>query len=89
MLSNDEWWAAIDRLAETRGLTPSALARQAGLDATSFNKSKRRSGDGRPRWPSTESLTRILEVAGLSLGEFAGLADDHRLAAAKIGRAHV
>jgi phage repressor protein C with HTH and peptisase S24 domain len=56
----------------------SALARRAGLDATSFNPSKR-FGPGeppRPRWPSTESLTRILTATGLSLGEFATLAHD-------------
>ena len=73
MLSNDEWWAAIDRLAETRGLTPSALARQAGLDATSFNKSKRRSGDGRPRWPSTESVAKVLSATGTSMEDFLSL----------------
>ncbi|WP_336741789.1 S24 family peptidase [Aureimonas altamirensis] len=73
MLSNDEWWAAIDRLAETRGLTPSALARQAGLDATSFNKSKRRSGDGRPRWPSTESVAKVLSATGTSMEDFLGI----------------
>lgn len=73
MLSNDEWWAAIDRLAETRGLTPSALARQAGLDATSFNKSKRRSNDGRPRWPSTESVAKVLVATGTSMEDFLGI----------------
>lgn len=59
-------------------MSASALARRAGLDATSFNPSKR-FGPGeppRPRWPSTESLTRILEVTGVSLGDFATLAQD-------------
>ncbi|WP_367117957.1 helix-turn-helix transcriptional regulator [Brevundimonas sp.] len=59
-------------------MSASALARRAGLDATSFNPSKR-FGPGeppRPRWPSTESLTRILEVTGVSLGDFATLAHD-------------
>jgi hypothetical protein len=54
------------------------LARRAGLDATSFNPSKRVSaGDPpRPRWPSTESLTLVLQAAGVSLADFAALADD-------------
>ena len=77
-LSHSQLWKAIDSLARHEGLSVSALARRAGLDATSFNPSKR-FGPGqppRPRWPSTESLTRILTVTGLSLGEFAALARD-------------
>lgn len=59
-------------------MSPSGLALSAGLDATSFNPSKR-FGPGdppRPRWPSTESLTRVLKATGISLGDFAALADD-------------
>lgn len=77
-LSHGQIWKAIDGLARREGLTASALARLAGLDPTTFNPSKR-FGPGappRPRWPSTESLTRILEATGASLGEFAGLAQD-------------
>jgi phage repressor protein C with HTH and peptisase S24 domain len=77
-LSHAQLWKAIDGLARQEGISVSALARRAGLDATSFNPSKR-FGPGeppRPRWPSTESLTRILTATGLSLGEFAALARD-------------
>ena len=77
-LSHAQIWNAIDGLARREGISVSALARRAGLDATSFNPSKR-FGPGdppRPRWPSTESLTRILQATGLSLGEFAALARD-------------
>lgn len=77
-LSHTQLWKAIDGLARHEGISVSALARRAGLDATSFNPSKR-FGPGeppRPRWPSTESLTRILAATGLSLGEFASLARD-------------
>ena len=77
-LSHAQLWKAIDGLARHEGLSVSALAKRAGLDATSFNPSKR-FGPGepaRPRWPSTESLTRILTATGLSLGEFAALARD-------------
>jgi len=77
-LSHARLWKAIDALARREGLSPSGLARRAGLDATSFNPSKRlREGEPpRLRWPSTESLTLILEATGMSLGDFAALADD-------------
>ena len=52
------------------GLTPSGLARRAGLNATSFNKSKRRGSDGRPRWPSTESIAKVLDATGLGVPAF-------------------
>jgi phage repressor protein C with HTH and peptisase S24 domain len=77
-LSHAKLWKALDALARREGASPSGLARRAGLDATSFNPSKR-FGPGeppRPRWPSTESLTRVLEATGISLGAFAALADD-------------
>lgn len=73
-MHHSEVWRAIDLLAERRGLTPSGLARAAGLDPTAFNKSKRAGADGRPRWPSTESLARALAATGSSLPEFAALA---------------
>lgn len=66
-------WRAIDALAALRGLSASGLARAAGLDATTFNKSKRLAPDGRERWPSTESISRALTAAGTSWEEFAAL----------------
>lgn len=77
-LTHARLWAALDALADRQGLSASALAQSAGLDATAFNPSKR-FGSGqpaRPRWPSTESLNRILQATGVSLAEFATLADD-------------
>jgi phage repressor protein C with HTH and peptisase S24 domain len=76
MLSHERVWAAIDALAERYSLSPSGLARRAGLDSTAFNKSKRRSADGRPRWPSTESLAKIIEATGASLDEFLHLVEE-------------
>ncbi|MCM2396781.1 helix-turn-helix transcriptional regulator [Rhizobium sp. S95] len=70
MLSHDRIWAAIDRLAERHQLTPSGLARRAGLDPTSFNKSKRIASDGRMRWPSTESISKVLDATGSSIDQF-------------------
>ncbi len=74
-LSHARIWAAIDRLAERYGLSASGLARKAGLDATSFNRSKRTSPEGRDRWPSTESIAKILNATGASLDEFMRLID--------------
>lgn len=67
-----EWiWHAIDTLAKRRGMTASALARLAGLDPTTFNRSKRITPEGRPRWPSTESIAKVLDATGTTLDEFA------------------
>ena len=76
MLSHDRVWAAIDALAERYSLSASGLAKRAGLDSTAFNKSKRQSSDGRPRWPSTESLAKIMEATGASLDEFLALVEN-------------
>ncbi|MEK1850718.1 MAG: helix-turn-helix transcriptional regulator [Phyllobacterium sp.] len=70
MFSHDRIWAAIDALAERHSLSVSGLAKRAGLDPTTFNKSKRYSVDGRARWPSTESLAKIMEATGSPLDEF-------------------
>ncbi len=72
MLSHDRIWEAIDRLAERNQLSPSALARRAGLDPTTFNKSKRIAADGRLRWPSTESIAKILDATATEVGSFLG-----------------
>lgn len=76
MLRHADIWAAIDRLARDRGLTASGLARRAGLDPTTFNKSKRITREGKPRWPSTESISKVLDATGASLDEFITLLSD-------------
>lgn len=70
MFTHDQIWTAIDRLAKDRGYSASGLARQAGLDPTSFNRSKRVSPSGKPRWPSTESIAKILSVTACAVGDF-------------------
>lgn len=70
MLSHEDVWSAIDALAKEHKLTPSGLARKSGLDPTSFNKSKRITSSGRPRWPSTESIAKALKATGSTLDEF-------------------
>jgi phage repressor protein C with HTH and peptisase S24 domain len=74
-LTHPRVWAAIDRLAERYGFSASGLAKKAGLDPTSFNRSKRLGPDGRPRWPSTESIAKILHVTGAKVEEFIALLD--------------
>jgi len=75
MLSHDRIWAAIDALAERYGMTASGLARRSGLDPTSFNRSKRTSPEGRDRWPSTESIAKILRATGASAEDFLRLVE--------------
>mgnify|MGYP001270295596 FL=1 len=83
-MQHSQIWRAIDALAAKRGLSASGLARAAGLDPTTFNKSKRQSADGRARWPSTESIARALTAAEASWDEFAALLAGH---AGAVGRA--
>lgn len=73
MLSHADIWQAIDRLADQNNLSTSGLAKLAGLDATTFNKSKRLSGSGKKRWPSTESLAKVLDATDTPLEEFIAL----------------
>lgn len=75
MLTHDQIWKAIDALAERHGMSASGLARKAGLDATTFNKSKRDATGGRKRWPSTESVSKILEATGTGIDDFISLMD--------------
>lgn len=73
MLTHERIWKAVDLLAARNGLSASGLARRAGLDPTAFNKSKRVSSDGRLRWPSTESIAKILESTSTELEVFMAL----------------
>jgi len=73
MLQHVDVWRGIDRLAAKYGLSASGLARRAGLDPTAFNPSKRITREGRPRWPSTESLSKVLAVTGETFSGFVAL----------------
>lgn len=74
-LTHEQVWSAIDRLAERYDLSPSGLARRAGLDSTTFNKSKRLAADGRARWPSTESVAKVIEATGATMDDFVAMMD--------------
>jgi phage repressor protein C with HTH and peptisase S24 domain len=74
ILTHEQVWNAIDLLAEAHDLSASGLAKGAGLDPTTFNKSKRVGPDGRLRWPSTESVAKSLQATGASFEEFTSYA---------------
>jgi phage repressor protein C with HTH and peptisase S24 domain len=76
MLTHAQIWMAIDRLATRSKLSASGLAKRAGLDPTTFNKSKRITPDGRARWPSTESIAKSLAATGATLEQFVALISD-------------
>ncbi len=81
MLTHNQIWNGLDRLAARAKLTPSGLAKKAGLDPTTFNKSKRITPEGRPRWPSTESVAKALQATGTKIDTFIGLLTDSGKAA--------
>jgi phage repressor protein C with HTH and peptisase S24 domain len=76
VLTHEQIWRALDRLAGRAGLSASALAKKSGLDHTTFNKSKRITADGRERWPSTESVAKALAATNASIDSFAQLIGD-------------
>ena len=69
----EQVWNAVDKLAKMQGLSASGLAKKAGLDATTFNKSKRIRPDGKKRWPSLDSINKIMEVSGITFEQFYSL----------------
>ena len=88
MLTHSQIWAAIDELAKRSELSASGLARNAGLDSTSFNPSKRFTAEGRERWPSTESIAKILRATGTSVSDFLEMLDpDAKARLAKLSKA--
>lgn len=72
-MQHNDIWRAIDALAAENGLSASGLARKSGLDPTAFNPSKRTGPDGRARWPSTESVAKVLAATSTGMDEFASL----------------
>lgn len=69
-MTHSDVWYAIDRFASEHKMSCSGLARRSGLDPTIFNKSKRWSKYGQPRWPSTGSIAKILAATGESVTNF-------------------
>jgi phage repressor protein C with HTH and peptisase S24 domain len=89
MLTHRQVWHGIERLAEEHGLSASGLARRAGLDPTTFNRSKRITRQGKQRWPSTESLAKILEATSTSMEDFVALMNDQPVGSGVARRRHL
>ena len=77
-MKHEDIWRALDTLAAEHGMSASGLARRSGLDATTFNPSKRIMPDGRQRWPSTESVAKVLDATGATIDAFSALVSGAR-----------
>ena len=84
-MKHEDIWRALDTLAAEYGLSASGLAKRSGLDPTTFNPSKRRMPDGRARWPSTESIAKVLDATGASLEAFTALVSGARALSSSVG----
>lgn len=69
-MTHSDIWGAIDSFAYSHKMSCSCLAKRSGLDPTIFNKSKRWSKYGQPRWPSTSSIAKILKATRSSIYDF-------------------
>lgn len=74
-MTHEDVWRAIERFATEHGMSCSGLAKCSGLDPTTFNKSKRWSKEGQPRWPSTNSISKILSSTGSKIQDFTKFID--------------
>ncbi len=70
-MTHKEIWDGIKNLAQSMNLSCSGLAKISGLDSTTFNKSRQKTRFGQDRWPTTLTISRILDAAGITLSEFA------------------
>ncbi len=69
-MGSEKIWSAIEKIADSRKLSVSGLAIQAGLNPTTFNKSKRVTSVGQERWPSTRTIHCILVAMDLTWDDF-------------------
>ena len=69
-MTSEDFWVGIANVAQWKKLSCSGLAKFCGLDPTTFNKSKRLNRDGSPHWPSTYTLSRVLNTLEMSLADF-------------------
>lgn len=74
-MTHADIWRAIDKMAADQKMTCSAMARHGGLCATAFNKSKRETKEGKPRWVSMQSIAKVLNSTGRPMGYFAAIVD--------------
>ncbi len=71
MLTHNQVWGAVDRIAARYNFSPSGLAKAAGLDPTTFNKSKRVTPDGAHAGPRPNPSPRCwTQPAPISTSSF-------------------
>jgi phage repressor protein C with HTH and peptisase S24 domain len=73
LLTHERIWAAIDQLAAAAGLSTRDLARRAGLDPSTFHRSRRMTEGGRASWPSIPSVAKALTATNASMETFVAL----------------
>jgi phage repressor protein C with HTH and peptisase S24 domain len=71
--TNGQIWRGIEILAERHNWSLAELAVRAGLDPTALNRSKRLSQVGKPRWPSTSTLAKVLKASEVTFQDFSRL----------------
>jgi phage repressor protein C with HTH and peptisase S24 domain len=64
MLAQNNFWQPTDTVADNCVLNASGLAWKCGLDAATFNSSKRTSPGGRECWLFKETLSELLSLTG-------------------------
>ena len=75
MITHDNIWDAIDEIARENNVSPSRMAINCGLDATTFNKSKRCDAFGKSRFPSLRTITKVLNEQNMSMADFGAICD--------------
>lgn len=76
MITHDTIWMAIDQVAEEQHISASRLAINSGLNATTFNKSKRCDAYGKSRYPSFFTIAKVLNTTKMSMTEFGRICDN-------------
>ena len=69
-MTYEEVWQAIEKFAVEHGMSCPGVAKGNGLDATGVNKIKRWSKCGQQRWPSSNSISKILSATDTDLRDF-------------------
>ena len=69
-------WGTIDIVAKNNHMSRSGLARFSGLDATTFNISKRFEASGKPHWPAMYTVVKVLAATETSMSEFGRICDE-------------
>ncbi len=75
MITHNTIWMAIDRVAQEQNVSASRLAINSGLNATTFNKSKRCDAYGKSRYPSFSTIAKVLNTSHMSMTEFGQICD--------------